>query len=163
MNHQTMYGNAHGFRPPPFWRAQMAILRTLDVARKILDHAPALVTSPVAVRARRTMLGFLQYGIGPAVGAIDVVSRPQLLFRGERLVVPWRTARYFSIIDIKVGNRSQLANSTSMPAQAFAEMVIPIRANLDTAVVAQDIAVVVENLGKHTHTFRAALTGTIAT
>jgi hypothetical protein len=81
-------------------------------------------------------------------------------FRGDRLVVPWRTARYFSIIDIKVGNRSQLANSTAIPAQSFVEGAPAIHGRLDTACVAQDIAVVVENISKRTRTFRAVLIGT---
>jgi len=98
--------------------------------------------------------------IMPGVGAIDIVSRPQICFRGERLVIPSTIAQHFSIIDIKVGNRSQLANSTALPAMTFCENAIGVRLALDTAVVAQDIALVVENDSRDEQTFTAALIGT---
>ena len=97
-------------------------------------------------------------------GAIDVVSRPQIVFRGERLVVPSSIASFFALIDIKVGNRSQLANSTALPAQVFQENAVGVRLALDTAVVAQDIALIVENVSASgsAETFIAALIGTAA-
>ena len=94
------------------------------------------------------------------VGAVDVISRPQIVFKGERLVVPSNIAADFAIIDVKVGNRSQLANSTALPAQVFCETAIGVRLALDVAVVAQDIALVVENVSDHDETFMAALIGT---
>jgi hypothetical protein len=97
-----------------------------------------------------------------SVGCVDVVSRPQIVFRGERLVVPSSIAQFFAIVDIKVGNRSQLANSTALPASTFAENAVGVRLSLDTATVAQDIALVVENVSPDTQTFIAALIGTAA-
>jgi len=126
--------------------------------------APAVVERPLR-DMREFPLGFFQSGISMIMGAIDVVSRPQIVFRGERLVVPSSIASFFALIDIKVGNRSQLANSTALPAQTFAENAVGVRLALDTAVVAQDIALVVENVDTATEsavTFIAALIGTAA-
>jgi len=123
--------------------------------------APAVVERPLR-DIREYPLGFFQSGIGVCVGAVDVVSRPQIVFRGERLVVPTGTASLFSLIDVKVGNRSQLANSTALPAQVFTETAVGVRLALDTAVVAQDIAITVENISSDNATFMAALIGTAA-
>jgi len=124
--------------------------------------APAVVERPLR-DIREYPLGFFQSGIGVCTGAIDVISRPQIVFRGERLVIPANTvAPFFSLIDIKVGNRSQLANSTALPAQTFAETAVGVRLALDTATVAQDIAVVVENISHDNQTFMATLIGTAA-
>jgi len=122
---------------------------------------PVLVERPLR-DIREYPLGFFQSGIGVCVGAVDVISRPQIVFRGERLVVPTGTADLFSLIDVKVGNRSQLANSTALPAQVFAENAVGVRLALDTATVAQDIAITVENISSDNATFMAALIGTAA-
>ena len=124
--------------------------------------APAVVERPLR-DIREYPLGFFQSGIGVCTGAIDVVSRPQIVFRGERLVIPsGTTASSFSLIDVKVGNRSQLANSTAVPAQTFTELSVGVRLALDTATVAMDIALVVENITSDNQTFQAALIGTAA-
>jgi len=124
--------------------------------------APAVVERPLR-DIREYPLGFFQSGIGICTGAIDVVSRPQIVFRGERLVIPSGTvASSFSLIDVKVGNRSQLANSTAVPAQTFTEVAVGVRLALDTATVAMDIALVVENITSDNQTFQAALIGTVA-
>jgi len=124
--------------------------------------APAVVERPLR-DIREYPLGFFQSGIGGCTGAIDVISRPQIVFRGERLVIPSETvAPNFSLIDVKVGNRSQLANSTAVPAQTFQENSVGVRLALDTATVAMDIALVVENITSDNQTFMAALIGTAA-
>src|SRR5271166_1204562 len=124
--------------------------------------SPAVVERPLR-DIREYPLGFFQSGIGVCTGAIDVVSRPQIVFRGERLVIPSLTvAPNFSLIDVKVGNRSQLANSTAVPAQTCAEVAVGVRLALDTATVAMDISIVVENITSDNQTFQAALIGTVA-
>jgi len=132
-----------------------------------LDPQPLMPTPPrTVVRTRRDQrefpLGFFQSGIGVNIGAIDVVSRPQIHFLGERLLIPSNIAPFFSLIDIKVGNRSQLSNSTALPAQVFAENQVGVRLQLSPATVAQDIALVVENISMDKQTFMATLIGTEA-
>lgn len=110
---------------------------------------------------REFPLGFLQVGF-PGTTEAPVISRPQVVFRGERLVVPTGVAAFFNIIDIKVGNRSQLTNSTALPAQAFIETAVGMRLSMDTAAVAQDVAIVVNNFNAFATTFQAMIIGTAA-
>jgi hypothetical protein len=122
---------------------------------------PQVVNRPLR-DMREYPLGFLQAGIGVGVTA-EVISRPQVTFRGERLVIPTSVAANFALNDIKVGNRSQLVNSTSLPAEMFQENAIGIRLAMDTATVAQDIALSVTNSDPaYSHTFRCAIVGTVA-
>lgn len=110
---------------------------------------------------REFPLGFFQAGL--AVGESSVISRPQVVFRGERLIVPSVVvAPFFQIVDIKVGNRSQLVNSNSLPAQMFIETAVGVRLSMDTAAVAQDVAIVVNNIAGGATSFSAAIIGTAA-
>ncbi len=149
-------GPAPIYGPPPFFAAPPG-------GGIAYGGAPAVVERPLR-DMREFPLGFFQSGISAIMGAIDVISRPQIVFRGERLVVPSSIAADFALIDIKVGNRSQLANSTALPAQVFSEVAVGVRLALDTAVVAQDIALIVENVSVSgsAETFIAALIGTAA-
>ncbi len=104
----------------------------------------------------------LAWRLASRTGPVDVISRPQIVFRGERLVLGERVAKYFNLIDIKVGNRSQLANSTMIPGSAFLPEARPMKLVLDTAIVGMDIALIVENTSRRTRTFRAVLVGSTA-
>ena len=98
----------------------------------------------------------------PGVKSIAITSSSQLRggFRGERLVIPSDIAPNFAVYDIKIGNRSQLANSVALPAETFVEGAVGVRLSLATAVVAMDVAIVVANLTKTPQDFRGALIGT---
>jgi hypothetical protein len=109
---------------------------------------------------REYPLGFFLSGIGVCTGAVDVVSRPQIPFLGERLIIPSLIAGSFSLIDIRVRNRSQLANSTAIPARAFQENSRGVKVALDPAWIADHVTLVVENLTEDAQTFMAALIGT---
>jgi hypothetical protein len=157
---------AHPYHPMFGWRggpgAQPVVFAGYPGGGVAYGGAPAVVERPLR-DIREYPLGFFQSGIGVCTGAIDVISRPQIVFRGERLVIPsGLTAASFSLIDVKVGNRSQLANSTAVPAQTFTETAVGVRLALDTATVAMDIALVVENITSDNQTFQAALIGTAA-
>jgi hypothetical protein len=120
---------------------------------------------------RALALGFYQPGIA-VVSNMNVTSRPQVLFRGERLVIPdspaypgqvnATQADSFLINDIKIGNKSQLVEATSLPARAFAENAVGVRLSLDTASIAQDVVIAVSNVDITAATFRAVLFGTSA-
>jgi hypothetical protein len=121
---------------------------------------PKVVERPLT-DIREFPLGF---GPVPFPGGTEasVISRPQVVFRGERLVIPSTVAPFFSVIDIKVGNRSQLVNSVALPAQMFIETAVGIRLSMDTAAVAQDVALIVSNDTLASTTFQAAIIGTAA-
>jgi hypothetical protein len=96
----------------------------------------------------------------PGQGSVAIVSQSQLrAFRGERLVIPAEISDSFALLDIKIGNRSQFANSMSMPASTFIEGAVGVRLQLDTAEVAQDIALIVQNLTSAPLAFRATMIG----
>lgn len=92
---------------------------------------------------------------------VDVTSRPQFIFRGEYLRVPSSIAQQFDIVDIKVAGRSQLVGSAALPAATFAENVVSKPLRMETASVAQDITLVVENLTPQARRFSASLVGTV--
>jgi len=121
---------------------------------------PRVVERPLT-DIREFPLGFGPVPFPPGTEA-SVISRPQVVFRGERLVIPSTVAPFFSVIDIKVGNRSQLVNSVALPAQMFIETAVGIRLSMDTAAVAQDVALIVSNDTLMTTTFQAAIIGTAA-
>ena len=94
-------------------------------------------------------LAFEAVGAGRKAGETTrVISRPQFIFRGIFLTIPLECAAFGTIIDIRVGNKSQLVSSTSIPTSLFCPaawadptMMPPV--NFDTAVVAQDITIMV--------------------
>ena len=49
----------------------------------------------------------------------DIEVKPQVLFRGERLAIAQSIARYFDVLDIKVGKDSQLAATGPLTGEAF--------------------------------------------
>ena len=142
--------------PPPEPFTRSADVRPSPIRREV-EGAPF---ERIFKKICEYPLGFFQSGIGPLTGAVDVISRPQVPFDGDRLIIPESYAPYFAIVDIKVGNRSQLANSTAIPAMSFVPTARSIRFALDRAVVAQDIAIVVENVTEEAQTFMATLIGT---
>lgn len=93
---------------------------------------------------------------------VDVTSRAQFIFRGEHLIIPSSIAQHFDVVDIKVAGRTQLVGSEALPAATFVENgVVSTRLRMETAVVAQDITLVVENLTPQDRRFSASLIGTV--
>lgn len=121
---------------------------------------------------RGLAIGFYQPGINPS-SIFNVISRPQVIFRPERLVIPdslaypgqtggSTQADSFQILDLKTGNRSMLVEATSLPARAFVEQAVGTRMSFDTAVIAQDLVIQVQNVDVAAATFRAVMFGTAA-
>ncbi len=184
-----------GAMHPAYASAMTAVAQTPQFAQLVSQHAAAmgLQTPPAQPSSgggpgvayggqpqvqerqlrdtRALALGFYQPGIAIS-GTFNVTSRPQVLFRGERLVIPdspaypgqlnATQADSFLINDIKIGNKSQLVEATSLPARAFAENAVGVRLSLDTASIAQDVVVSVTNVDVAAATFRAVLFGTSA-
>src|SRR5579859_6645963 len=70
---------------------------------------------------RMLPLGFASTGTVAASAVQSVVSRPQALFRGERLLIPSTVATNFQINDLRVGMVSMMVQATALPASAFQE------------------------------------------
>jgi len=113
--------------------------------------------------ARLIPLAFQQENV-PAAGCVPIISRPQVLFRGEYLVVDPDTDQGM-LVDLKVGNRSQLINGVPAALSIWSprnwaslEAMREVAAmSLDTANIAQDITLVVEM--RKPGPFRAVILG----
>lgn len=112
-------------------------------------------------KVREYPLGFDSVVSVPALGgSLAITARPQVKFRGDRLLVPSDIAGIFVISDIKVGKNSQLAASGAIPGRTFQENAVGIRLGLDTAQVAMDITLLVTNISGAPARFFATLIGT---
>lgn len=133
-----------------------------QAAARILARAGVLVREKKPTKARRFPIGFTSDGVIPAGGSAVIVTRPQVLFKGERLVVPSDIAGDFVIDDIKVGKNSMFAAESSLPARCMQEDAIDVAMHLNTAQISQDVSLAVTNISGADRTFRAMLMGKVA-
>lgn len=140
-------------------RAAAAQNQAKQIAMK---HAIAVRQQALSKR-RRFPLGFVPTAVagGGATTAV-IPAAPQNLFRAERVTVPSDIAFDFGVIDIKVGNSSQLVSGGEVPAAIFTEVAIDNEVTFDTAEVGNQITITVRNTNAGALTFRGALMGTIA-
>lgn len=132
------------------------------IETRVLSNSSLVVKDEPPQHARRFPLGF--ESAGPiAVGAsVTITSRPQVLFKGQRLSVPSDIAGSFVVDDLKVGKDSQFVAEGSIPARCLQENAISNDFELDTAQISQDVSISVTNIGGAPVTFRAALWGQVA-
>lgn len=128
-------------------------------ASRILAANAKLLKETQPDRARRFPLGFASAGtIAPGIQA-TITSQPQVLFRGERLIVPSDVAGDFTIDDCKVGKDSQFVAAGPIPARTLQENAWGVDFQLDTAQVSQFIQLIVTNISGAARQFRATLIG----
>ena len=108
---------------------------------------------------RDEMLGFDSVTDIPPGETRPIVARPQVIFRGERLVVPSSIAGDFVIEDIRVGNRPMFAASGGNSALVFAEGANGVRLQMTTAQPGIDIVLLASNVSGAARRFRATLIG----
>lgn len=125
-----------------------------------MRNAGAVIKTGLDKR-RRYPLGFVPTTL-PASTTALVPSAPQNLFRPERFVVPSDIAFDVGVVDIKVGNQSQLVQSVEVPAALFSEVAIDTNVTFDTAEVGNQVSVQVRNKTLAPLEFTAGLIGTIA-
>jgi hypothetical protein len=138
----------HQRRPSPKRQAIMA---------HKLRASKAVVSRPYT-KNRVQSIGFQSIGVQPHT-SVDVPTKPQVLFRGTRLIVGSTIAQFFTIDDIKVGRQSQFVATGSQPAEAFKETSTGDNVSLDTCRPGMDIVLQVTNTSDTTQDFRAALFG----
>jgi hypothetical protein len=98
----------------------------------------------------------------PGGGQQLIETKPQVLFRGERLAVPNSIVLNFQIVDVKVGKDSQLAAPGNMPSEVFSNISIGVRMELDTAEPGITITIIVQNVDlNNEHNFGSVLYGTV--
>lgn len=129
--------------------------------RKIAMRNAGAVVENALTRRRRYPLGFVPTVVAGGTSAL-IPSAPQNLFRPERLVIPSDIAFDLGIVDIKVGNQSQLVQSVEVPAALFSEVAIDTNVTFDTAEVGNQVSVQARNKIAAPIEFTAGLIGTIA-
>jgi hypothetical protein len=109
---------------------------------------------------RQFPIGFILENIQPNQEE-DIEVKPQVYFRGERLALPPTIARFFDILDIKVGKDSQLAATGAMPGESFSALSVGVRMELDTAKPGIVITLRVRNVDTVAHDFKAVMYGAV--
>jgi hypothetical protein len=118
----------------------------------------AMVRSESPTESRQLVIGLQSLAV-PAGATVTVVTRPQILFRPTRLVVPSAVAPAFTIDDIKVGNKSQFVAAGPVPAEAFSQTAFSTPLKIDTAQISMDLIVQATNISAAPADFRASFFG----
>lgn len=115
-------------------------------------------------------LGAATFTFGGSTTA-TLTAIPQLAYRGERIILSAfatikdntvDAAALFEVVDIKVGQRSQLVSPQSIPASAFTPTAFGVRLAVDPAVPGIVISVTVRYIGPAlAEDEQAVITGTI--
>lgn len=133
-----------------------------QIATKIATANALIVKDDPPTNARRFPLGFESNGTVANAATVTITSRPQVLFKGQRLVIPSDIAGDFTVDDLKVGKDSQFVAEGSIPGRVLQENATMVEFDLDTAQISQDISLIITNIGGAPRTFRAALWGKVA-
>lgn len=119
----------------------------------------ALIQQKGPTKARRWHIGFdSETDVLPGATR-KIVNDPQIIFKGQRLVVPSDFAGSFLIQDIVVGKTSQLAATGAVPARMYQETAFGTEFDLDTAQISQKITLIVENTSLAPTRFTAGMLG----
>jgi len=133
-----------------------------QIVTRVMSENALVVKDSMPTKARRFPLGFVSNGTILAGDSATITSRPQVLFKGQRLVVPSDVAGDFTIDDVKVGKDSQFVAEGAIPARVLQENAVDTAFELDTAQISQDISISVTNIAGAPRVFRAALIGKAA-
>lgn len=126
--------------------------KKLDAAKILEPRRPT--------HARVQSMGLSMAAVQPGA-TVDIIARPQEIFRGRRLVVPSTIAQHFMIEDIKVGRTSQFVSSGRQPAVAFSEVSTGDNLSLKTCSPGMDIVLKVTNIGEEEFNFDSSLIGDV--
>jgi hypothetical protein len=105
-------------------------------------------------------IGFVQAAVPPGA-TTEIEVKPQVRFQGKRLAVAPSVARFFNIIDIKVGKDSQLAATGELTAEALSALAVDVRVELDPAPPGIVITIFARNKDTAAQDFEAVLYGLV--
>lgn len=92
--------------------------------------------------------------------AATITARPQTkAYRPQRIVVANSIAGFFTISDIKVGNKSQFVQAGTIPAEAFVQGAFGVAMRMDTVQTAQDFVFQVNNIDAAARSFLCVVFG----
>ena len=129
-----------------------AVVRAFDAGAA----AQKIAVRPEPGPGPTTFVGFGMTSV-PGNATANIHVRPQVTFAPTGLLIPREVAKKFTIIDIKIGKNSQLANSGEIPATAFSTTAWPFK--IRKCHVAQDIIISVRNRSKDDAIFEAVIVG----
>lgn len=115
------------------------------------------------VDLRRFPLGMDSKTSIPPGATAEIISRPQVIFRPDRLLIPPSIAANFMLLDFKIGKNSMLLSCDAIPAETFSDVCdksppgLEIKA--ETAQVSQDVLLRVQNTSQVPIRFYASLIG----
>jgi hypothetical protein len=148
-----------------------------QAVQMIRDLDPVGIRKALGINSREQIIGS---------ATAQILARPLSPFRATHLVVSPRCAAHFNIDDIRIGNRSQFLDMTSIAADLFtmgdilqgkvddhefyaikidkiSEECLPLRIDMPVCPVGSEIAVLVTNIDHVDHEFYGALLGQVAT
>lgn len=137
----------------------------IGAVRKVRSggRARMRVAARALQKARRMAIGFGPSALAASSAATDVSTLPQVVFRPERLFIPSDIAFDIVVVDVKIGNRSQLVAAGALPGAIFSEVSVDVFTHWDTAEVGNQIVLTVQNINSaQARTFRAAMLGAAA-
>lgn len=129
-------------------------------AEAAMARGAVAVREQAPTKARRLVLPMQSTGTIAASTAATITARPQTIaFKPQRVVIPATIAPDFLILDIKVGNKSQLVQSGALPAEAFIPTLFDGEMEMDTVQTSQDFVMSVQNQALVARSFIAAVYG----
>lgn len=138
-------------------RRRGAALRRAIAAKRVASGTLVRQTRPD--KARDYPLSLDSVTTIAAAATASITTRPQVLFRAERLVIGNAIAPSFLVNDLKIGKNSQFVNAGSLPGEAFSNLSVGVTLKMDTAQVGNDIVINVTNTSAGALRFVAALMG----
>lgn len=130
-----------------------------QAVQQALANRGTVVRDIEPTRSRHLMLNFDTVATVAAGANVQLVSRPQVVFRPERLLIGGAFAPSFIINDIKVGKNSQFVNSAAAPGDAFGPTAFGVELQLDTCQISMDIVLDVTNISGAALRFIATMFG----
>jgi hypothetical protein len=139
-------------------KARKNLVRRAIMAKKL---GSAKVVEPARyTHARVQSMGLSRAGIQGGE-TVDIIARPQEVFKPRRLIIPSSIASNFMIEDVKVGRTSQFVSSGRQPAVAFTELATADNFNLKTCKPGMDIVLKVTNISQDEIDFDSTIIGDV--
>jgi hypothetical protein len=151
-HHRHYEHERHEAAPTHHERAPGVAYRSRQGGLRVIAEEPT--------HERQFPIGFQFDNVQPGTEE-DIEVKPQVYFRGERLAIAQSIARYFDVLDIKVGKDSQLAATGALTGEAFETRAVGVRMELDTAKPGIVITLRVRNVDTAAHDFKAVLYGSV--
>lgn len=143
-----------------FARRGAPVARRAVVAQSPVPRHGTLLRDQEPSKDGQLVLPMSSSGTIAAVTAATITARPQVkAFRPQRIVVGNSIAAFFTISDIKVGNKSQFVQAGTIPAEAFVQGAFGVAMRQDTVQTAQDYVFQVNNIDAMARSFLCVVFG----